>query len=194
MRNYNYASGGVYFVTICTHQREPLFGEIQEGQMILNDLGQIVDQEWQTTARLRSWVELDAYVVMPDHFHAILVLHLDSDPVGARRASPLPTPSSLPTPLPSISSTLSPKPSMSPTDIDEKSGVRKAVAGSLGSVIGAFKSAVTREINLKRNTPAFPVWQRNYFERVIRNDQELTLTREYIATNPLEWHPDEEYA
>lgn len=60
-------------------------------------------------------------------------------------------------------------------------------------MIGAFKSAVTREINLKRNTPAFPVWQRNYFERVIRNDQELTLTREYIATNPVQWHPDEEY-
>lgn len=184
LRNYNYASGGIYFVTICAHQREPLFGEIQEGQMILNDLGQIVDQEWQTTARLRSWVELDSYVVMPDHFHAILILHLDTDPVGARRASPLSTP--LPSSTPALS--------MPPTDIDHKSGVRKAVAGSLGSVIGAFKSAVTREINLKRNTPAFPVWQRNYFERVIRNDQELILTREYIATNPVEWHPDEEYA
>lgn len=159
LRNYDYTSTGLYFVTICTHERENLFGEVLEEQMVLNDWGQIVQQEWENTASLRAYVQLDEYVIMPNHFHAILALN-----VGAQHAAPSVT-----------------RPRM---NVD---------AGSLGAVLRAFKSAVTREINLKRNTPAFPVWQRNYFERVIRNDQELTLTREYIASNPLQWHPDEEY-
>ena len=171
LRNYDYTSGGVYFVTICTHEREHLFGEIQDGQMVLNEFGHIADRCWKAIPEHLPHAELDLHVVMPNHIHGILFLN-----VGARHASPSPSPM--------LTATA--------TRPDVVQGIRKAVAGSLGSVLGSFKSAATREINLKRSTPAFPVWQRNYFERVIRDDQELILTREYVNTNPQKWDLDEE--
>jgi len=123
--------------------------------MILNRFGKIVENCWLETEKLRSNIFLDAYIVMPNHFHGIL--GIDENCQGTARCAP--------------------------TDI--KFGV--ITSNSLPSIVRGFKSAVTKQINLIRNTPCKRVWQRNYYEHVIRNEKSLTKIREYIIYNALGW-------
>jgi len=125
--------------------------------MKLNEYGQSVEAEWLKTGEKRRYVILDEYVVMPNHFHAVLVI---TSRGTARRA---------------------------PTF--ERFG--KPVGGSLPTIIRSFKSAVTKRINQIRNIPGGTIWQRNYFERGIRNEKEVQQIRKYIAENPLKWIKDE---
>lgn len=158
--DYDYRQVGAYFVTICAWGRECLFGDIVDGEMRLNELGRIADEEWRRTADIRDEIEMDAYVVMPNHLHGIVIITSRPDPfpsVGAHGRAPLQRP---------------PK--------------------SLGSFIAGFKSSVTKRINLHRDNPGAPVWQRNYYERVIRDPDELTRIRQYIADNPALWAEDDE--
>ena len=83
LQNYDYTKSGAYFVTLNTYQREKLFGEIVNDEMMFSECGRVVEEEWLRTAEVRKNVELDAYVVMPNHFHAIIVL--SNDAVGASR-------------------------------------------------------------------------------------------------------------
>jgi REP element-mobilizing transposase RayT len=162
---YDYAHPGAYFVTICAQGRVCLFGEVSDGEMRLNEYGRIVEQEWRQTAILRPYIELDAFVVMPNHFHGILII--TEAGVGARRALPLPT--------------------------DSPEMVRlfgKPPAQALSSIVGSFKSAVSRRVNVLRGTPGAAVWQRGYYERIIRNERELAAVREYIVNNPYRWADD----
>jgi REP element-mobilizing transposase RayT len=155
LKGYDYSSAGAYFVTIVTWQREMLFGEIVNGEMILNDLGEIVSEKWQWLEIQYEYVELGAWIVMPNHFHGILVIH-DFSRGGSRSA---------------------------PTPIKHK---------SLGRLIGAFKTVSTKHINLLRNTEGQVVWQRNYYERIIRNDREIDNITSYIESNPSSWNDDDE--
>jgi REP element-mobilizing transposase RayT len=150
LRGYDYSQAGAYFVTVCTHNRECLFGEIVDGDMRMNGAGTIIRDEWSRTADMRSNVELDAFVVMPNHFHAIVFLS-DESRRGDRPVAPTP---------------------MGPTP------------RSIGAIMAGFKSAATKRINEMRGTPGRPVWQRNYYEHVIRNDDEMNRAREYIINNP----------
>ena len=161
LKGYDYSQAGFYFVTVCCYQRQRLFGKIVDGVMQLNQYGEIVQNEWLKSSIIRPEIELDEYVVMPNHFHGIIVIN----PVGANSASPLPS-SATPT-----------HPSMKPR--------------SLSSIIAGFKSAVTKKINLIRNAPGTPVWQRNYYEHIIRNENALNNIRQYIINNPLSWHQDQ---
>jgi REP element-mobilizing transposase RayT len=156
LRGYDYGRAGAYFVTLCAHDRASLFGEIVDGVMRLNDLGRVVDSEWLKTPRMRPQVELDEYIVMPNHFHAILVV------VDMGRGV-----------LPYAPTLRSP-------------------SRTVGAIVRGFKSAVTKRINQIRRTPGLPVWQRNYYEHVIRNEGELTRIREYIVDNPSQWALDRE--
>ena len=158
LREYDYSLPGAYFVTICTHRWESLFGIVVDGEMVLNDLGRIVDTEWMRTAEIRSYVKLDEYVVMPNHVHGIVMITEHGR--GIARYAPT---------VPRFS---------------------RMVPGSLSTVIRAFKSAVTKHINHLQGTPGRPVWQRNYFEHVIRNDQDLNRIRTYIHHNAHRWHLD----
>ncbi len=167
LKAYDYAQNGGYFVTICACDRASLFGEIVDHEMRLNDYGKIVEEEWLRTAVLRPYAELDAYVIMPNHFHGIVAILQDS--VGARRALPLPS-----------------------QVLPRQFG--KPPAHSLSSIIGSFKSAVSRRVNLVRGTPGLPVWQRNYHEHIIRTPRQLERLREYIAANPARWAEDRYYA
>ena len=88
LKDYDYSQAGAYFVTICAWQRECLFGEIANGEMVVNDMGRIVVEEWERTEQMRSNVELDVYSIMPNHFHAIVSVH---DNVGATKAGESPT-------------------------------------------------------------------------------------------------------
>ncbi|MCS7283483.1 MAG: transposase [Anaerolineae bacterium] len=162
LRGYDYTQPGAYFVTICTHGREPLFGTVVDGEMRVNEWGAIVREEWFRTAQLRPYVMLyeDEFVVMPNHVHGII--WIVGETVGATRR-------------------------VAPTTTIPPAG---PVAGSVGAIIGQFKSAVTKRINILRATPGAPVWQRNYYEHIIRNERALDAIRRYIAENPLRWHLD----
>ncbi len=156
LKHYDYTNQGAYFVTICAWNRECLFGKILNGEVVMNEFGQVVKKEWINTGKLRPNVELDKYVVMPNHFHGVLIIN------GRGMARHAPT-----------------------------QEFANPIAQSLSSIIGSFKSAASKQINRSRNTPGYPVWQRNYYDRVIRNEKEINSIREYIMNNPLKWDLDE---
>jgi len=159
LRGYDYTQSGAYFVTICTQNRECLFGDIVNGKMVLNEYGKIVVAEWKKTAEIRDEIELDEWVVMPNHFHGIVVV------TGRGTACRAPT--------------------------IERFG--KPVAGSLPTIVRSFKSAGTKCINTIRNMPGAKLWQRNYYEHVIRNENELNRIQQYIINNPDKWESDRNY-
>ncbi len=152
-RHHDYASSGAYFLTICTVQKRHLFGDILEGEMVLTEHGQIVLEEWLASAQIRKELELDAFVVMPNHVHGIVWILKEPRTdighasvvlgVGATGRSPL-------------RGNVAPGPAKK----------------SLGAFVAGFKSAVTKRIDESRGTPGIPVWQRNYFERIVRSDRE----------------------
>jgi len=163
---YDYTRPGAYFVTICTHNREHLLGNVVDGSMRLSTWGQIVQEEWFRTADLRPYVRLetDEFVVMPNHIHGILWIVGDAGEVIAQRRCATTKPGGV-----------------TPNNV---------TPGSLGAIIRAFKSAVTKRINRMRGTPGAPVWQRNYWEHIIRDERALQAIRRYIVNNPLRWHLD----
>ena len=157
LRNYDYTQAGFYFVTICVQNRQSLFGEIIDGIMQFNSTGTLVEQAWQDLPNHYPHVELDKFVVMPNHFHGIVVL--TNPPVGA---------------------CLKPAPK-------KRHG--------LPEIVRAFKTFSARHINETRQTTGVSVWQRNYYEHVIRNDADYQRIAEYIESNPAKWaddslHPD----
>jgi REP element-mobilizing transposase RayT len=157
LHGYDYASGGAYFVTICTHSHKCVFGEIINGQMALNNAGQIAEHCWTKIPFHFPHIGLDVFVVMPNHVHGILFI--DDYSVGAKNFSPL------------------------------QSGQRpRGTSKTIGSVIRGFKIGVTKW--MRRHTYIHNVWQRNYFEHIIRNEIEWDHLREYIINNPMKWECD----
>jgi REP element-mobilizing transposase RayT len=172
LQGYDYTQPGAYFITICTQDRACLFGKVADGQMQLNDAGKTAEQCWQEIPSHFPTVVLDVFVVMPNHLHGIVVLN---DYVGATHASPLQ------------------RNNASPVQNGVSPGRPRGPQGrSIASIIGSFKSAVTKRINEIRMTPGASVWQRNYYEHIIRDDESLNRIREYIANNPLQWEFDRE--
>ncbi|MDF5716226.1 MAG: hypothetical protein PUP93_20655 [Rhizonema sp. NSF051] len=88
LKGYDYSSDGAYFVTICTYQRECLFGEIVDGKMLLNEYGKIIASKWEQSSTIRQEIELDEWIVMPNHFHGIIFI-TNQPSVGANGCSPL---------------------------------------------------------------------------------------------------------
>ena len=160
LKGYNYSLGGAYFVTICSDNRKCLFGEIIDGAMRLNHAGELVAEEWIKTAAIRHEIELDEWVVMPNHVHGILVI-TDGSGTGDRRCG-------------------GDRP-VAPTGPQPR---------SIGAVMAGFKSAVTRRINELRQMPGAKIWQRNYWEHIVRNESELNRIREYNRNNPARWECD----
>jgi putative transposase len=156
LKDYDYAMAGAYFVTICAHQRRCLFGRIAEFQMRQNAFGSIVEEEWFRSAKIRRSIMLDAFVVMPNHVHGIVIIGEQNG--GTTGRSP-----------------------------DRSAGPAR---GSLGSFIGNFKAAVSRRIGALAQAPDSPVWQRNYYEHIVRSDRELEQIREYIVLSPAQWAND----
>ena len=167
LKNYDYSQPGAYFVTICVHCRVCLFGEIINGKMQLNEVGQIVVECFKEIPQHFRNVEHDVFVVMPNHIHGILFItpathacrhagpktQLPIETSWARHASPL----------------HSATPKLPP----------------LGTIVGSFKSAVTRRVNLQHNLSGKCLWQRNYYEHVVRDEAELQQLREYVVNNSL---------
>jgi len=161
LKGYDYAQPGAYFVTICVRERGCTLGYVEDGEMVLSDLGQIAAESWQWLAEQYPYVTLDAWVVMPNHLHGIIVINDDdrrgaSHRRGASRCAPT-----------------------TPTK-------RKP----LGQLIGAFKTVSTKRINRIRDNAGAPFWQRGFYEHIVRNERDLNAVRQYVADNPLKWQLD----
>lgn len=159
---YDYSSAGAYYVTICTREKTFLFGRVLDGQMHRNHYGDVAHEEWFRSAKLRNDIMLDTFVVMPNHVHGIIVRTHPGRNWDGGTARRAPT--------------------------VERFG--KPATGSLPTLVRGYKSAVTQGVNALRKTPGEPVWQRNYYEHIVRSEVELNRIREYIATNPLRWGSD----
>ena len=170
---YDYTQPGAYFITICTFHHKYLFGEVVAGEMRQNEFGGIVQTCWDEIPVHFLHTELDAFVVMPNHIHGIILI---TDAVGARHAVPL------------HGNAASPHGNAVPPQQTERFG--KPVPGSIPTIVRSFKSAVTRRINQLRDTQGTPVWQRNYFEHIVRNEHTLNAIRQYILNNPHRWPLD----
>lgn len=178
---FDYTLPGFYFVTVCAFRRRCVFGSIDQGEACLTSLGRIVAEEWQRTADLRPCVSLDAWVVMPNHFHGIIQL-----------VQPLPHTmggvSTLREPRSAGAGELGhPFKPTTPTTFG------KPVANSHSTIIGAFKAAVTRRAKAALGFREAVVWQRGYFEHVIRDERALERAREYVENNPARWEIDREH-
>ena len=168
LRSWDYSWPWWYFVTIVVKDRHCLFGKIVDDEMRLNEFGRIVEEEWLKTPTVRSNVELDAFVIMPNHVHGIMII---GESVGATRR-------------------VAPKKPMRATS--QVAPTKTLVSGSLGAIIGQFKSKVAKRINTLWGTHGVPLWQRNYYDHIIRNDADLHRIRTYISNNALQWSMDEE--
>jgi len=165
LKGYDYSQPGAYFIAICTQDRACLFGEVVDGEMRLNDAGQMVQDVWDELPAFYPGVQTDAFIVMPNHIHGIIIL------VGAGSRA-------------------------CPDEIGQPQGVAPTRL-SLPDVVHRFKTMTTkRYIDGVKKFGWTPfrrrLWQRNYYEHIIRNDHALQRIREYIWTNPLRWHLDRE--
>jgi len=163
LRGWDYTSPGWYFATINTHHGTHRFGTIINGRMVLNPIGKIAEEEWRKSGTLRANIELDEFVIMPNHVHGLVRILAGSNHRPA------------------------PKPQFG-----------KPIAGALGTFIGAYKAAVSREINRRgegfdasnpspdASTPPLrdPIWQRNYWDVIVRDATALANIRRYIRENP----------
>jgi len=160
---YDYSQTGAYFVTIVTFQRECIFGKIVNNEMVLSDFGRIASECWRAIPEHFPFVELGAYVVMPNHVHGIIMI---TDGRG----------------------TIYRAPTIERTPTIEQFG--KPTTGSLPTIVRTYKAAVTRQIGREHN--ANGIWQRNYHEHIIRNEREMGSIWGYIEANPVHWQDDEE--
>ena len=177
---WDYRWAGDYLVTLVAHERETLFGKIVEGDLVPSEYGEVAARCWQEIPAHFSHVKLDEWVLMPNHLHGIIVI-VDDGCWGENRWG-----EALPRPNPN------PGPNNDPIRKIRPYPPRGCKPGSLGAIIGSFKSIVTRRINELRDTPGNRVWQRNYYEHIIRNERELDAIRRYIQSNPFRWEDDRE--
>jgi putative transposase len=166
---FEYAGEGEYFVTICIADRRKYFGEIEKGEMILSELGELVIKIWTAIPAKFENVKLDAYQVMPDHFHGIIILkegghliNLPAGQAGQMRASGQ---------KPVFNSGINNNP-------------MESMGTSLGKIIRWFKGRVKYEA--RKINPDFK-WQSKFYDRIIRDDREFYFISEYIANNPVNW-------
>ena len=140
LKNHDYSSNGIYFVTICIHEKKALFGNIKNEAVICNSSGEIAKNIWDMIPEKFSGVKIDSFVIMPNHIHGILVFEKQEDSFR-----------------------------------------------TIGDIIRWYKGRCTFEI--RKNCSHFS-WQRNYYERIIRNEKSLDIAREYIEANPYKWTDD----
>lgn len=171
---YDYSQAGAYFVTLVTYGQSDLFGEVIQVAMHLNKAGKNAAAEWQQLATRFANLSLDTYIIMPNHPYGILMI-ADQPPEVSR-------------PVPPGASTGIAPPATSNSDTakgSSKLAPHGPAPASIGAMIGQFKSRVTKR--LKFSTP---IWQRNYYEHIIRDQAELDRIRQYILDNPRCWKTD----
>lgn len=165
----DYSDPGVYFITLCTHPRESLFGKIINEQMHCNAFGTIIWDVWKTLPKRYPQIELDAAIVMPDHFHGLIIIREEN------------------TANHGFTST-----SIQGEESEFPLGSLARRRMTIPLVIGYFKMNTAKRINLLRGTPGEAVWQRNYYDMILRSDKDYDSLVEYIMTNPQRWGLDKD--
>jgi REP element-mobilizing transposase RayT len=160
-QSWDYASNGYYFVTICTHNRQHFLGDVVKDKMQLSAVGEIVAEEWQKTAQLRSYIELDEWIVMPNHLHGIIIINNQ--------------------PLQPVIDTFQ-------RNLSTRMVKSRLKTKSLGSIIGQIKSVCTKRI-WEAGFDDFD-WQDRFYDHIIQNEESLYNIREYIINNPVKWELD----
>ncbi|MCJ7524623.1 MAG: transposase [Candidatus Aminicenantes bacterium] len=180
LKGWDYSSPHYYFITICTKDRQCLFGEITNSIITLNTAGEMLNEEWRNIPSRFDFLELDEYIIMPNHVHAILHIICRGEPC------------------------VRPEPCIHPRSLDDhiEEGEHEVrpygtESGSLGRIIQAYKSITTHNyIQQMKNFhwPEFQkrLWQRNFFEHIVRSERELWQIRQYIFGNPANWSNDHE--
>ncbi|MBW8049670.1 MAG: transposase [Cytophagales bacterium] len=209
LKGWDYANPGFYFVTGCVQNRECVLGRIENGKMILSNAGEMVKTEWFKTPEIRKNIQLDAFQIMPNHFHGIIVIIHRIDNPGNNKSDPNGIDGaigrgdsigrdgeivetrctvSLQSPSPS-------QPYLLPPEQYIRQGFSRTYKNKFGpqrnnlsSIMGGIKSAVT--VNIRKMTPDFQ-WQRLFNDHVIRNSRELNRIRQYIKNNPANWDTDD---
>ena len=175
LKGYDYSQTGYYFITLCTRDRQCWFGEVKNGKMYLNSIGSIVAKEWLNSAQIRQEIELDEWIVMPNHFHAIVIIHNEiNENLGRTSENHIQGEH-----FGNIQGA-----SLAP--------LRLRKPRSLSTLISGFKAVVTKRINEIRQVSGVSIWQRNYYEHIIRDELSLYNIRKYILENPLSWSEDPE--
>jgi REP element-mobilizing transposase RayT len=157
--NYDYSQNGIYFVTICTKDRIECFGEIKDGEMILNKTGNIIKKYWLEISSHFKNILIDEFTIMPNHIHGIIEIN-----------------------------------NVGNAYMRSKNNNRSKML--LSKSIQGFKTAVSKELHeheiKEERACAFPtiIWQKSYFDHIIRNDESLNKIREYIQINPKMWERD----
>ena len=183
LKGYDYSQAGLYFITLCVQNRKNLFGKIENGKLILNNLGEIAKDEWEKTPEIRKNISLGEFIIMPNHFHAIISIDYQIKETGVLQYTQ--------------------------TEF-------KSPSQTIGAIIRGYKGAATKRIKeLIRNNnstgelqyaptptelqyaPTAPtidlnksIWQRNYWEHIIRNEKEYYRISKYIINNPIKWEKD----
>ena len=179
LKGYDYSQAGLYFITICVHEKKHLFGNIENGEMILNDAGKIANECWLEIPNHFPNAVLHEHIVMPNHVHGVIQLLKNNDTVGIDNYQSLfPHPSPQPT---------QPSPQPSPQQ-PPKNEFQKIIPRSIGSIVRGFKIGVTKWVHA--NSEIHTVWQRNYYEHIIRDEQSYQKISEYIVNNPANWKND----
>ncbi len=156
LKGYDYSNDGCYFITICTKDRECLFGEVRNKKMILNNAGFVARKCWLGIPNHFPNIILNEFITMPNHVHGILVI---DNAVGVQNFEPL-----------------------------RRNRFQKIIPRSIGSIIRGYKIGVTKWF--RQNTDCYDVWQRLYYDHIIRNERSLDCIREYIRNNPGNWKSD----
>jgi REP element-mobilizing transposase RayT len=176
LKGYDYAAPDAYFVTMCAKDRACAFGAVVGNEMTLSAWGRLIAEEWAALPQRFAHIALDAFVVMPNHVHGIITIVDDGRP-GASRTGAVTAPPPPPTAPPFGTG-----------------AVTAPLPEPLGKIIAYFKYQTTKHINETRATPGAPVWQRNYYEHIVRHDRELNAIRRYIHDNPRRWALDRDNA
>ena len=168
LQHYDYSQAGYYFVTICTQNRNELFGEIIDNQVLTNAAGDMVVKTWNELPIFNHGIQIDQFQIMPNHIHGIIVVVGDGPRAVPNEPRPLPD--------------------------GQPQGVVPTL--SLSDVVHRFKTLTTRlyiqGVRKKRWKPFnTKLWQRSFYDHVIRDEQSLHDVREYIQHNPLNWELDE---
>ena len=175
LKDYDYHQAGAYFVTIVAQDRRCLFGDVVEGKMRLNPAGQMVQTVWDEMPNNYPNVETDLFVVMPNHVHGVIVLEASRRACRASGGQPQ---------------------GVAPTN-PRSANHDVARSLSLPDVIHRFKTLTTQRYTLGVKEHGWfrfnsRLWQRNYFEHVIRDENSLNRIRQYILDNPAHWECDQE--
>ncbi len=176
---YDYSQEGLYYITICTNNREYLFGNIVNDKMKLNDAGKMVKQCWKEIPKHYLSVILDIFIIMPNHIHGIIEI-IDVDNTSPIVGAPL---------VGALENDSNTK------NTNDRAGTRPAPTKTIGDIIGGFKSMTTNEyIRNVENNNWLPfdgkLWQRNYYEHIVRHENDLQQIRQYIIDNPMMWERD----